>query len=206
MIIGIAGRARSGKDTFGEYLRESLSEPGVFVTKTAFASKLKYICGDLFGLTEDQLWGNAKEHPDMRFPKDDLGVSSSLKDYWTAREILQEFGSFVRSIRPQYWIEQCVKDDEDEHYKIITDVRYPNELYAVKNVGGIIVLIERPDLPSITNMNHSSETALSDIPRTNEYFDCRIKNSGGLEHLRAAAKGTAELIKTVNNKRRVSND
>jgi hypothetical protein len=63
---------------------------------------------------------------------------------------------------------------------IITDCRFPNELQAVKDRGGITIRVNRKWKrdPIINTNNHPSETALD-----NAEFDYVIDNSGGFESL-----------------------
>lgn len=65
---------------------------------------------------------------------------------------------------------------------IITDTRFPNEAKAIKDRGGIIIRVERPNM--ISNDNHSSETSLDNY--TN--FDAIIINDGSIEYLINAVK------------------
>ena len=58
---------------------------------------------------------------------------------------------------------------------IITDMRFENELEAVKQRGGITIRVNRPDL--IEN-NHPSETSLD-----NAEFDYTIENDSSIEDL-----------------------
>jgi hypothetical protein len=51
-IIGIAGRAGSGKDTVANFIAKNFR--GVVVAQ---ADPMKKFCGDVFGFTEEQLWG-----------------------------------------------------------------------------------------------------------------------------------------------------
>ena len=58
---------------------------------------------------------------------------------------------------------------------IITDMRFPNELEAVKKKGGITIRVNRPDLEQ---NNHPSETSLDSAT-----FDFIINNDKDIEHL-----------------------
>lgn len=64
-VIGICGRAGSGKDTAADYLCQKHG----FV-KVALADPLKRICRDVFDFSEEQLWGESKYRntPDKRYP------------------------------------------------------------------------------------------------------------------------------------------
>lgn len=59
---------------------------------------------------------------------------------------------------------------------IISDCRFPNEAKAVKDRGGIIIKIERPDI--VSNDNHASETSVDLVE-----YDELIVNSGSIEDL-----------------------
>lgn len=66
MIVGLLGQAGSGKDTVADFM---VKHHG-FV-KVAFADPLKRICQDVFGFTDEQLWGPSEKRnaPDPRWPR-----------------------------------------------------------------------------------------------------------------------------------------
>ena len=72
IVIGICGKARSGKDTFAEMLAEELFDKiqKKFVMM-AYATELKLRVQRDFDLSYDQLWGDDKEVEDKRYPKPD---------------------------------------------------------------------------------------------------------------------------------------
>ena len=113
----------------------------------------------------------------------------------TPRLLLQTIGTdIVRAINPDIWINALfVNYPSDELIKqlnsktdgsygvrqpnwIITDVRFPNEVKAIKKKDGIIIRINRE-----TNYvsNHSSEIALDDY----EDFDYTIDNNNCIDCL-----------------------
>jgi hypothetical protein len=59
MIVGILGKIRSGKDTTGDYLVANKN----FV-KYSFANPIKRGAMELFGFTEEQVFGDAKDEID----------------------------------------------------------------------------------------------------------------------------------------------
>ena len=65
-IIGIAGKAGAGKDTVANILVEKFG-----YAKVSFADPLKRVALDLWGFTEEQLWGPSEKRnePDPRWPK-----------------------------------------------------------------------------------------------------------------------------------------
>jgi len=206
MIIGIHGKARSGKDQFGKYLMEYLKERhDRNFRHVAFATQLKLMCKEHFELSDDQLWErgkNIRETPDERFIKPPpKAISSGMMTalYWTPREIMQELGSFYRRIDYDFWVKTL-----DRHLKktgvedvIITDVRHINECEYVKNNQGVLIRVIRESADEIHGMQHESEIALDDKPR--DYFDIEINNCGTLENLYDAAEDASDAIIMIEN-------
>ncbi len=197
MIIGISGKARSGKDAFGEYLTECFKEKHQreFI-HMAFAMQLKMMCKTHFDLDDEQLWGDKKETDDRRFRKNPPHKAGILMaQYWTPREIMQELGGFYRKITYDYWVMALDHEMKKQNYKdiVITDVRHINECEYVKNNKGVVIRVIREDADKIHGMDHESEIAL------NEYtgFDIEINNSGTLEDLYKAAENTSDAIITI---------
>jgi hypothetical protein len=56
MIIGICGKASSGKDLSAEYLVNNYG-----YQQLSLAEPIKDLCEDLFGFTEQQLWGSSSK-------------------------------------------------------------------------------------------------------------------------------------------------
>jgi len=87
------------------------------------------------------------------------------------------------------------KQVSEESKWIITDMRFPNELEAIKQRNGVIIRVNRPyttvingnGIPATFNHNqfHPSETSLD-----NAKFDYVIDNSGNIEEL-------IEKVKTI---------
>jgi hypothetical protein len=186
MVIGLAGRARVGKDTFGEMLIEELYS--LFRRKyimMAYATVLKQRVQADFDMSYEQLWGNEKEVPDKRYPKGE--------SFWTPREILQFMGTdCFRAVDYSFWVKSLFRLIEEKEYKnvVITDIRFPNEADPVVERGGFLVHIERPNKDSIHGEQHASETSMDGYDK----YDFRIMNDGSLEDLRATAKEVAKII------------
>ena len=129
-ILGITGKAGSGKSTFGTILQE---EYGWAVS--AFADPLKQWAKDVFDFTDDQLWGPSAERnkPDPRYPRPcficsrtgitlaEDRVGAITPEYCTAcngegktflapREVLQRLGTEVgRACYPPIWAEKGLR-------------------------------------------------------------------------------------------------
>lgn len=169
-LIGLSGKAGSGKDTFAKFL-----EPFGYI-RISFADPLKTVAKLIFGLTEGQVTDpRAKEEEDLRW-----GMSP--------RRIMQEVGKKMREIHSDVWLRQALAriNDErinnDRHNFVITDVRFPNEADVIRSLGGVLVRIERAGVASPTGASDDTETALDKYK-----FDLYICNNGSLEDLRMQA-------------------
>jgi len=184
-LIVISGKARSGKDTLGEIMKQKFKES--YFTM-AYANALKRKCKEDFDLNHRQLFGNLKEIPDNRYPKSDGG-------FWTPREILQHMGTEAyRAVEDGFWVRQLFKYIDRNHLEnvIITDGRFPDEINVVKDKGGIHIRIYREDEGAAQGQNHASETSLDNAPAA----DYNINNDGTIAELEAI---TEEIIKEIEN-------
>lgn len=186
IVLGICGKARSGKDTFAVMLSEALFDiTGKRLTLMSYANELKLRIQRDFDLSYDQLWGDLKETDDNRYPKKTGG-------FWTPREIMQFVGTdCMRSIDNNFWVKELFRviDDNDIKDVIITDVRFHNEATPIKEAGGYIIKVNKNLVDEIHNMSHASETSMDTFD-----VDFFVDNSFNLTALKASAKQVAELI------------
>ena len=184
MIIGISGKAGSGKDTAAKMLEVLYANPNIsyedFANKryknfadiqiVHFADSLKETAQVLFRIGEWET--NTQE-----------GKKTTIN--WigkTVRELLQGIGQGLRdAIDPNLWVKILFANTEDWSNYIIADVRYPNEIYAIKKRNGVLIRIDRKGAGA---GNHSSETALDDYKE----WDVHIENNGSIEDLFEAMK------------------
>ena len=179
MIIGISGKAGSGKDTAAKMLEVLYANPDIsyedFANKryknfadiqiVHFADSLKETAQVLFRIGEWET--NTQE-----------GKKTTIN--WigkTVRELLQGRGQGLRdAIDPNLWVKILFANTEGWSNYIIADVRYPNEVYAIKKRNGVLIRIDRKGAGA---GNHSSETALDDYKE----WDVHIENNGSIEDL-----------------------
>lgn len=201
MLIGMIGKARVGKDTFANMLaKELFILTGQKYVLMAYAHELKLSVQKDFDLSYEQLWGDEKEKQDLRYTKQLNGVSSNPVDYWSAREILQSYGEFYRSIEYNFWVNNLFEIIDDREYKqvIITDVRHVNEAVPIIKRNGVLIKIVR-DIDKVTyihGQDHVSETGMDNF--TN--IDIIIENNKTIEEFRSSAKEVAKLIVDKKNK------
>lgn len=175
MIIGLMGKARSGKTSVAEVLEKKYG-----FKHFAFADSLKEKVMIEFGLSQEEVYGKFKE---VEIPLYNL----------TPREILQKVGTFYRSIYENYWVDMIYNSIVKMEIKdscCVSDVRYPNEIDTIKELNGYIIKIERENREKITNSKHSSETALDEY----KDYDYIIQNNSSLDDLE---KSVGIMLKTL---------
>jgi hypothetical protein len=176
-VIGIPGRKYNGKDTIANYLRDKYGYKQI-----AFAGPLKEICGKLFGFTNEQLHGSLKETPDNNW----FGL--------TPRQVLQFVGTNMfrdhmselnENFKNDFWLlcakntmEQVFKEDPTAKF-VISDVRFPNEVDMIKQMGGVVLRVSRPSL----NNNKNDDVHISELLIDELDVDYDIVNDGTKEQL-----------------------
>jgi len=111
----------------------------------------------------------------------------------TVRRILQWWGTeYRRTEDADYWTKAWSRKveqlDLERVHVLVDDVRFMNELNAIKGHGGLIIKIERPGFDGANN--HASETSLDDYAA----WDGTIVNDGTLEEFRAKVEQFAAAL------------
>jgi dephospho-CoA kinase len=166
MIIGLSGYARAGKDTVADYLvkehgykRISFADP---IKKAMYALDPIVQAGDDYTIT-------------LQEAVDKLGWEQA-KNWEEVRRLLQVFGTEVgREMFGEYiWINKALGNAEPFDKIVVTDVRFPEEARAIRNLFGEVWRIERG---KPTN-DHVSENALMTWN-----FDVIFPNLGTIDDL-----------------------
>lgn len=178
MLIGIAGKIGSGKDTVGEIIQRNI--PGSEIKK--FASPIKQIAGIILG-------------EDPRKFEDRIYRTAPLGPQWgflTPRKILQLLGTEAGRdiIHPDIWINATFANWNQDTDWIITDVRFPNEAESIKKRGGVVVHVKRDVETPKKYAEHSSETSLDGYTK----WDYVIDNSGTFDELEKKVKELLEKL------------
>jgi rhodanese-related sulfurtransferase len=145
MIIGIAGFQGSGKDTIADYLQNIYG-----FKRDSFAATLKDAVAAVFGWDRELLEGRTTESRAWREQVDPWWANRLNMPDLTPRLVLQKWGTEVarRSWHDDTWIASLEYKLNQAHNDIvITDVRFPNEIAAVRNAGGIVIRVVRGDEP-----------------------------------------------------------
>ena len=176
-ILAFGYQSRVGKDSCCEAICRSglvrefqLSD----YAKAAFADRLKSVSYDLFcahGLRQAQFYERGEPGAKLRdVPLETIGK--------TPVEIWIEVGQKMREVYPAVWVEAALAWRRSSVLLVITDLRFPNEAAAVKQLGGWCVNVKRPGNP----VKGSDRFLDDDYP-----WDATIHNTGSLEDLEAQA-------------------
>ena len=148
MLIGVIGNKRVGKDTFADYIVKHFN-----FTKVAFADPIKEGSKIMFDLSEEQVNGDLKEVLDTRW-----GL--------TPRQILQRLGTDCcrNMFQDDIWVQRMKIWYEKNKTKnvVISDCRFPNEGKAIKDMGGILIKINNPNVETTKDV-HISEQLIHKI-------------------------------------------
>ena len=145
MIIGIAGFQGSGKDTIADYLQNIYG-----FKRDSFAATLKDAVAAVFGWDRELLEGRTTESRQWREQVDPWWANRLNMPNLTPRLVLQKWGTEVarKSWHDDTWIASLENKLARAHNDIvITDVRFPNEIRAVRDAGGIVIRVVRGPEP-----------------------------------------------------------
>ena len=157
-IIGLSGRMKAGKSTVAEYLSTYIPDSAIH----GFSDGIKTLAIDYF--CENDMDFNSQE------VKSQLHQSGK-----TYRQILQECGTKMREIWPEVWIYswQSFVRGLPLSVCIVPDVRFPNEVKAIQDMGGIVIRLTRCPVES----DDPTETALDKWEEADKGFDLIVGNS-----------------------------
>ena len=213
-FIAFSGKKQTGKSTSADLVREILSaETDYNICEFAFAKPLKDLVHNVYGISNELLWGTDKQketlthilwdgfHPDIRLKY--FNESQSSEDFpysdeplprsgpMTVRELLQVLGTdvFREQVYQNTWAEAPFRQDWKENdLVLIPDCRFPNEWHLTLMNDGTVIRLERDRSEKMESDTHKSETALD----TTE-FQFAYRNNGTMEELRYWLRGVLEL-------------
>lgn len=179
----------SGKDTAASIIQELM--PGASWEVKKFAGKLKQIASILTGIPVEKFEDQDFKQTFLTHEWDLLRMSGSRHDGFlggtpikvpmTVRQFMQKLGteSLRNGLHENVWVNALFSDYKPEYNWIITDLRFSNELDAVKYHNAVTIKINRNSV-NTSEMNHISETSLDHI----NDWDYVIENNGTLDELR----------------------
>ena len=146
MIIGIVGLIGSGKGTVGDILEETYG-----FKKQQFAGSLKDAASSIFNWPRHLLEGDTPESRAWR-KKKDVYWSEALGKDMSPRYAMQLLGTEAgrQVFGDDLWpttVKARIDSDKLNLDHVITDVRFPNEIEAIRKWKGSVYRIRRGDEP-----------------------------------------------------------
>lgn len=167
-LIGIAGKARAGKDTAAQVLASYMEVYGTRCDILHFADPLKKMAAALSGNS-------------LSLFNDDIAKEQVIP--WlgiTRRKLMQMLGSEV--IKPHFgndvWVKRIMVEVErlthTTDFIVVPDVRFDLEAQAIKDKGGLILQINRPQ----AGLSGDAANHISELGVHPDLVDTTIENDG----------------------------
>jgi hypothetical protein len=168
-VLGLSGWARSGKDTIADYLVDVEG-----YTKVSFAQPMKEAMYRL----NPRITVNEVVNTALRVGIDVYGWDGLKERSPDIRGLLQRFGTEIgrEMFGENFWVDYALNSIEDGSKVVFSDVRFPNEADAIRQLGGKVYRVERYGVEAAND--HISEHALD-----NYKFDGTINNNGSIQGL-----------------------
>ena len=193
IILGLSGKARTGKSTLCTYLWNAAHELGWVVSSFPFAGPLK------------------KEASDKGYTKE-----SNPKMY---REYCQSIGAKKRQENPDHWtnlwfnsLKNAYKEEMEEAHVpvlyLVDDVRYDNEIKLLNKIGAVTCFVKHLDReiedPKGAWRDHESEKLANTLEETKDdeikqtlKYNFVVHNNKEPEELKAWASDFIKYISAI---------
>lgn len=174
IILGIVGKAGSGKNTLATYVKDCFTVP---VAIQEISEVAKNQAKSLYR------WDGVKDEP--------------------GRKLLQDIMEAGNKYNPNLWTTLLgeLVDSLNARVVIIPDIRTVNQAEWIRSCSGIVVGIVRPDSvgQGITNItgNHVSELAV-DVTLKSKVVNVVFTNDGNEAKLKAFAQVVSDSLKLLN--------
>ena len=170
-VIAFGHRRDTGKDTCVNFAATHIrfNYQDLSVLKAAFAKPLKDTFYNLYkhtGIRHPEFYDDDRDARDDIIPK--LGMS--IRDGWI------KFSNHVRSYYNHTWIDMLFQDSVDYDILLISDLRYQEEVQAIRDYEHLLVRVDRDEVPK------HDDPADSDLADFHEW-DHVIENNYGLNEL-----------------------
>ncbi|WP_443699403.1 deoxynucleotide monophosphate kinase family protein [Pseudomonas sp.] len=150
LLIGLTGRARSGKSTAAEHL------VGTYLLEHyAFADPLRDGLMAIFNLDPSDFEGDRKEQPLAWLERSPRQLMQSMGTEWARN-----------TVHPDVWV-KLAEQNLDYMTKalgavlgfVVSDVRFENEAHLIRRKGGTVIHIGRDDAQAVNP--HISEAGVA---------------------------------------------
>lgn len=196
VLYGMSGKMGSGKDTIGDLIKSSNELKEFKIVKTSYATPLRKEISDIAR--------QVKFHKPLEIIAEDYNVTKkelinllkfldgkSIFDRTKGtRKAIQYWGTNVRRKQnPNYWVNKTVDlildMIVDGKSVYVSDARFPNEVYAIYDLGGEVIRLDVPTSvrtdrigfrdgakPTMEALDHKSETGLDKFKFKHVFNGC----------------------------------
>lgn len=165
MLIGLNGKLRSGKDTVYKRMVVRGAKP----ERIAFADKLKRSAAACLGISVEVLEALKEDGGTI-----EIILPGGFFKEITVRQYLQWFGTEGHRMifGDDFWLDAIlpIGTNHEDEFLVVTDVRFPNEVHRILDLGGVIWRVNASD--SDATVTHVSEQYISDA-----WIDVEIDNT-----------------------------
>jgi len=163
ILLGLSGKPRSGKDSVAKYIVDNYG-----FKQYAIADRIKWIAGEYFGFTHEELWENKTKE---------------------SRRFLQQLGKFVEDfVSPTFFIDEVIesiKKDIAESFLnetpcriVVSDVRRFEEVSIFDRSSTAFLIPGEKKKKKISLTNAFDKILVAKIQRSDENI---LKEEPGLE-------------------------
>lgn len=183
MIVGLGFVARSGKDTAAEGLVRELG-----FKRYGFADQLKALALEANPLVTPvtRTVNIGIGHGKLQHIVAGLRWEGAKDQYTEVRTFLENLGKGARTVfGDRFWVDQLMQSLPEDENAVIADVRYLNEIDAIRDRGGMVIKIQRP--------GHEASTLRPSEIELREYdgWDAVVHNN------RSTAELQSEVVQLV---------
>lgn len=158
MLVGVHGYKGAGKDAF--FARAQLAFPELQLDNLKFADKLYDSAAAALGV--DRAWLESEKNE--KWSGIAIIEGGRQVGNLTVRRFLEQYGDEAhrRVFGLDFWLDHLlpVGYDVRQSNAVVTDMRYPNEIDAVRELGGVLVKVVDPAVK--VNENHPSRQVIPD--------------------------------------------
>lgn len=183
MLIGLVGKAYSGKDTVADYLVDKWE-----YKKLSFACHMKDITALMFNWERSLLEGNTEKSRNWREQTDEWWSERLQISNFTPRRALQIVGTDLirKHLNIKFWIIAMEKKLnsllESNMNVVISDVRFENEIEMIRKLGGKIIGLNR--ISDDSKMDQLIASHISEnVDWHEKNIDYTIDNNGSKDSL-----------------------
>lgn len=197
MIVGVCGRIGSGKGTFADILVETYN-----FQKLSFADPLKDCVASMFSWPRDLLEGDTEESREWREQQSQFWTRE-LGYTVTPRLVLQQVGTecMRQGFFDGVWVSLAKQALENNPHTdwVIPDVRFPNEIDMIRNQGGVVIEVQRGEIPEWV-VEYKTQGIEPEHIHPSEWrwldgtIDYIIDNNGSLDDLKNQALNLLDAI------------